>query len=111
MWNLIFAVVIPLIESEFHKPFVESTSFHSIVVKESPFFINNKPQIMKIDSVKNKMYSIYIEQYSLQNILDTLYRKDSYYIDDVLVNLNFKSKDGITKQNFLKILKKEYMIK
>ena len=109
-WNLIFILLIPLIDTLFYKPFVEITSNHSIIVKEKSYFNKNKPQIIKIDSVSNKIQSIDIEQYSLQNILDTIYNNETYYVDDVLINLKFKSKEGITKQNFLEILKKEYEI-
>lgn len=72
VWNLLFVLIIPFIESEFQKPFIEKTADYSIVIQERPFFSKNKPQIMQIDSIKSKIQSFYVEQYSLQDILDTL---------------------------------------
>jgi hypothetical protein len=79
--------------------------------KEKPFFDKNEEQILKIDSVSQKINTIEIKQYSLQNILDTLYSKDKYYVTDVLVNIDFKSRNGTTKKEFLNILRKEYNIR
>ena len=110
-WNFLFLFIVPFIESGFEKPFIEKTTDYSIAIEEQLFFYKNNPQTIEMDSADGKIYSFRIEQYSLQHILDTLYRKETYYTDDVLLKLNFNSKKGINKQEFLKILKKDYDIK
>ena len=110
-WNFLFLFIVPFIESGFEKPFIEKTTDYSIAIEEQLFFYKKNPQTIEMDSADGKIYSFRIEQYSLQHILDTLYRKETYYTDDVLLKLNFNSKKGINKQEFLKILKKDYDIK
>ena len=37
----------------------------------------------------------------MQHLLDSLYSKNKYYVDDVLINLDFKAKGGVKKEAFL----------
>jgi hypothetical protein len=111
IWNFLFVIALPLVEHQLSEPYVENAEYYNISIKEKPFFDKNEEQILKIDSVSQKINTIEIKQYSLQNILDTLYSKDKYYVTDVLVNIDFKSRNGTTKKEFLNILRKEYDIR
>ena len=111
IWNFLFVIALPLIQHQLSEPYVENVKYYNISIKEKPFFDKNEEQILKIDSVSQKINTIEIKQYSLQNILDTLYSKDKYYVTDVLVNIDFKSRNGTTKKEFLNILRKEYNIR
>lgn len=109
-WNFIFAIVFPLIMNLITKPFIEKADQYTIIITEKAFFDNTQKKNFIIDSSKNQIKKIDINQYSLQKILDTLYQKDKFYVDDVLVNLKYSSQKGLTKEEFLKILLKEYDI-
>lgn len=109
-WNFIFAIVFPLIMNLITKPFVEKTDHYTITITEKAFFDNTQKKTYTIDSSKNRIKKIDINQYSLQKILDTLYQKEKFYVDDVLVNLKYSSQKGLTKEEFLKILLKGYDI-
>lgn len=109
-WNFLVFVVILFTTAIFSEPYFKKTTTYTISITENAFFDDSKKHTFKIDSVKNKLKTITVEQYSLQHILDTLYKKDKYYVDDVLIDLQYKSKNGLTKKEFLKILKNEYEI-
>lgn len=109
IWNFLFAILIPLIIYPLFNPYEEKTDQYILTISEKPFFNNNENQILKIDS-SNNIKKIEIKQYSLQHVLDTLYQPDTYYVDDVLIDLNYRSTNGITKEEFLKLLRKEYDI-
>ncbi|MDY3538157.1 CPBP family intramembrane metalloprotease [Riemerella anatipestifer] len=110
IWNFIFIIFLPIAESYFSNPFEDITPEYKVTIIEKPFFNKDENQILKIDSLKTKVKKIEVKQYSLQHLLDTMYYKDKYYVDDVLINLDFNSVDYITKEEFLKILKKNYEI-
>lgn len=110
VWNLLFIIILPSVLSVLTPPFIENNKNYSIKIEEKLFFDNDESQFFKINSRNGKINSLNIQQFSIQHILDTLYKKDKYYVDDVLINLNLKSKQGLKKEEFLKILKKEYDI-
>lgn len=109
-WNFLFVIAIPILGQQFSKQFIEQTTNYNISISEQSFFNKEKDQVLKVDSLNNKFHKIEIKQFSLQHILDTLYFKDKYYVDDVLINLNYNSKKGMTKDEFLELLRKEYEI-
>jgi membrane protease YdiL (CAAX protease family) len=109
-WNFIFAIALPVVEYQLTSPYTEITEEYKISITEKPFFNKNEKQILKIDSVNNKLKMIEIKQYSLQNLLDTIYQKHKYYVDDVLIDLDFKDNEYKTKEEFIKILRKKYDI-
>ena len=109
-WNLLFIVILPSVLSVLTPPFIETNKNYSIKIEEKLFIDNDEPRFFKIDSENGKIRTLNIEQFSFQHILNTLYKKDKYYVDDVLINLKLKSKKGIEKEELLKILKKEYDI-
>ena len=107
-WNfLVFAI--PVVENSFIEPYTEKTSQYTITIEDQLFFDPQK-QYVKIDSAGGKIQSVSVAHYTIQNVLDTLYQKDKYRVDDLLINLNFESKDGVTKEAFLKILQKDFEI-
>ena len=110
IWNFVVVIAIPISENVFTETYIEKKSTYTITVEEKPYFDKRKQQTIKIDSINGKIHSLNVQQFSIQHVLDTLYKKEEYYVDDVLINLNFKSKQGLKKEEFIKILKKEYEI-
>jgi hypothetical protein len=51
-----------------------------------------------------------VGQYSFQHFLDSLYQGNKYQINDAFIKMKFNSQKGVTKEEFVKILKKEYDI-
>ena len=51
-----------------------------------------------------------MEQYSFQHFLDSLYQGNKYQINDTFIKMKFDSRKGVTKEEFIEILKKEYDI-
>ncbi|QDP85916.1 CPBP family intramembrane metalloprotease [Chryseobacterium sp. SNU WT5] len=110
-WNFLFVIALPVVLSVFMQSYTEKTSEYQISIDEKHFFDKEKDQVFKIDSTQNRLNVIHLEQYSMQHLLDSLYSKNKYYVDDVLINLDFKSNKGLNKEAFLEVLKKEYEIK
>lgn len=111
LWNFILAILLPIFYYQFTTPYIEITDSYEISITEKSFFVTEESQYLKIDSLNQEIKSIELKQISLQNLLDTLYQKDQYYVEDVLIDLDFKSNEHIPKEEFLKILMKEYEIK
>lgn len=109
-WNFLFVIAVPFVLFIIIKPYTEESAEYKISIEEIPFFNKEKKQIFKIDSTQNGMNSVHLQQYSMQHLLDSLYSKNKYYVDDVLINLDFKAKGGVKKEAFLEVLKKEYII-
>ena len=111
IWNFLFAIAVPFLLSVVLKPYTEQTSQYKIVIEELPFFVENEEQTFNIDSTQSRIGSVQLRQYSVQHLLDSLYSKDKYFVDDVLINLDFKATKGLKKEEFLEVLKKEYKIR
>ncbi|MEH7890397.1 CPBP family intramembrane glutamic endopeptidase [Elizabethkingia meningoseptica] len=111
LWNFIFIVLISLPDIYFNKPYVDQSDHYKLEINEIPFFQKDKPHTIRIDSLNGKIYKIKIEQYSMQHLLDTISVKDKYYVDDVLMDMKLDVPKGITKDELIKILQKEYSIK
>lgn len=111
IWNFLFVIAVPLLEYQVSKPYIEENKNYKISITEKPFYSTNEPQILKIDSADRKIYKIKVNQYSLQNLLDTLYIENKYYVDDVLIKMEYNSKNGMTEKEFIDVLRKEYDIK
>lgn len=110
IWNLIFIILIPMTYSYLTKPYSDNTPNYSIVIEEKAFFKPEQKQSFKIDSLNGKIHALNIRQYSIQHVLDSIYGNKKYYVYDVLVNLDFKSKKGLGKEAFIELLQKEYDI-
>lgn len=111
IWNFLFAIAVPFLLSIVLRPYTEQTGQYKIVIEELPFFVKNEEQTFKIDSTQSRIGSVQLRQYSVQHLLNSLYSKDKYYVDDVLINLDFKATKGLKKEEFLEVLKKEYKIR
>ena len=111
IWNFLFAIAVPFLLSVVLKPYTEQTSQYKIIIEELPFFVENEQQTFNIDSTQSRIGSVQLRQYSVQHLLDSLYSKDKYFVDDVLINLDFKATKGLKKEEFLEVLKKEYKIR
>lgn len=110
-WNFFVAIAIPMADHLFYEPYIENNANYSITIEEQLFFNDGNEQSITADSTTGKIHSLNVRQYSVQHVLDTLYTKDKYYAEDVLINLNLKSKTGIKEEEFIHILEKEYDIK
>lgn len=109
LWNAI-AMILMLSFEYFQSPYIDQNEKYTLSICEKYFYNPDQKQVLKIDSSQGKIYKMEVEQYSFQHLLDTLYQKDKYYIDDVFIKLNLESKKGIDQQELLEILKKEYKI-
>lgn len=110
IWNFLVIILIPLLGSQLIKPYEEVNESYKIKITEKPFYDTNSEQFMLIDSSLGSIKKIKIKQYSIQHLLDTLFNKNTYYVDDVLINLEFTTNDEIDKKEFVEILKKKYDI-
>ena len=109
LWNVL--IIFPLIFIyHFSSPYQEKTEKYSIEISEKYFFDKDEKQVFKIDSLQGKIYKIEVEQYSFQHFLDSLYQGNKYQINDAFIKMKFDSQKGVTKEEFIKILKKEYDI-
>lgn len=110
LWNFLFVIAVPILEINISKPYIEKNENYKISIIEKPFYNLDESQTLKVDSANGKIYNIKLNQYSLQNLLDTLYIKDKYYVDDVLIKMEYNSKKGVTEKEFIDVLRKEYDI-
>lgn len=109
LWNAL--IILPLIFIDhFSSPYQEKTEKYSIEISEKHFFDKDEKQVFKIDSLQGKIYKIEVEQYSFQHFLDSLYQGNKYQINDAFIKMKFDSRKGVTKEEFIEILKKEYDI-
>ncbi|KUJ50832.1 CPBP family intramembrane glutamic endopeptidase [Chryseobacterium sp. JAH] len=110
LWNLIAALIIPSIVLLMSCPIKDHSKNYSLEIDEKILFNQNEIQSISIDSRDNKVYKIDAEQLFLQDILDQIYGEEKYYVDEYLIDMDFSSKQGVTKEEFKKILEKEYDI-
>ena len=109
LWNA--SLIFPLIFiNNFSSPYQEKTEKYSIEISEKYFFDEDEKQVFKIDSLQGKIHKIEVEQYSFQHFLDSLYQGNKYQINDAFIKMKFDSQKGVTKEEFIEILKKEYNI-
>ena len=109
LWNAL--IIFPLIfMNNFSSPYQEKTEKYSIEISEKHFFDEDEKQVFKIDSLQGKIYKIEVEQYSFQHFLDSLYQGNKHQINDAFIKMKFDSQKGVTKEEFVEILKKEYDI-
>ena len=109
LWNA--SLIFPLIFiNNFSSPYQEKTEKYSIEISEKYFFDEDEKQVFKIDSLQGKIYKIEVEQYSFQHFLDSLYQGNKHQINDAFIKMKFDSQKGVTKEEFIEILKKEYDI-
>lgn len=109
LWNMLMTFIM-LFTENFSSPYQEKTEKYSIEISGKYFFDEDEKQVFKIDSLQGKIYKIEVEQYSFQHFLDSLYQGNKYQINDTFIKMKFDSQKGVTKEEFIEILKKEYNI-
>ena len=109
LWNMLMTFIM-LFTENFSSPYQEKTEKYNIEISEKYFFDEDEKQVFKIDSLQGKIYKIEVEQYSFQHFLDSLYQGNKYQINDAFIKMKFDSQKGVTKEEFIEILKKEYDI-
>lgn len=110
LWNFTAGLVIPSIILIFSNPFTDQTKNYNLKIDENILFHQNEPQKISLNIQDDKVYKIQAEQFYLQDILDVVYGKEKYYVDEYLIDMEFSSKQGVSKKEFKKILEKEYDI-
>lgn len=110
LWNLIAALIIPSIVLLVSSPIKEYSKNYCLEIDEKILFHQNELQSISIDIRDNKVYKIDAKQLYLQDIFNQIYGKEKYYVDEYLIDMKFSSKQGVTKEEFKKILEKEYDI-
>ena len=109
LWNTLMTFIM-FFTDNFSSPYQEKTEKYSIEISEKHFFDEDEKQVFKIDSLQGKIYKIEVEQYSFQHFLDSLYQGNKHQINDAFIKMKFDSQKGVTKEEFVEILKKEYDI-
>lgn len=109
LWNTLMTFIM-FFTDNFSSPYQEKTEKYSIEISEKHFFDKDEKQVFKIDSLQGKIYKIEVEQYSFQHFLDSLYQGNKHQINDAFIKMKFDSQKGVTKEEFVEILKKEYDI-
>ena len=109
LWNMLMTFIM-LFTENFSSPYQEKTEKYSIEISGKYFFDEDEKQVFKIDSLPGKIYKLEVEQYSFQHFLDSLYQGNKYQINDTFIKMKFDSQKGVTKEEFIEILKKEYDI-
>lgn len=110
LWNLMASLIIPSIMFLFTTPFTDHSKKYNMEIDEKLLFHQNEIQSITVDVRDNKVYKINADQLYLQDILNQIYGKEKYYVEEYLIDMDFSSKEGITKEEFKKILEKEYEI-
>lgn len=108
IWNLLFGIIVPSAYVLFTPPFVESNPDYHIKIEEKAFIssVSFNAQIKE-----DKIYYIQARKFQFQNLLDYLYGKGKLRSEEGLMDIDFESKEGISKEEFLKILRKKYDIR
>ncbi|ATA89285.1 CPBP family intramembrane glutamic endopeptidase [Capnocytophaga stomatis] len=113
LWNLIFIIVFPLIWEAFQEPFEEKTEKYSVFATTQSFFDDEKPENFTTNWKNNEtlLVSLNVKQHSLKEIINSFEPNNDYYFDDILINIDFQSEEGISKKEFLEILDRAYEFK
>jgi len=110
-WNLLFAIIVPSVFLLFTPTFINNTSNYHLKIEHQVFISRSQPISFDTKITDKKIYRIEAKQYHFQDLLDYIYGKDKLSKDEGLINISFKSEKGISRQEFLKILQKQYDIK
>ncbi|WP_413534128.1 CPBP family intramembrane glutamic endopeptidase [Empedobacter brevis] len=102
-WNFV-PITMGIAYSNFSKPYESTTSDYSVTIKYHEYFTPEK-QSLTIDSANGWIYAIDSKQYSINHLVDTICLTERLDTD-FIIDFNLKSKKGITKSQFLEIIKK-----
>ncbi len=111
LWNLLFAIVVPFMILFFNPSFTNHTSRYSIRIEQKAFLLPGDAISLEANIQDDKVYSLKADNYQLQYLLDYLYGTNQHITDEGLVKIRFTSEKGISKEEFLEILKSNYKIK
>ncbi|MDQ1160699.1 membrane protease YdiL (CAAX protease family) [Chryseobacterium sp. SORGH_AS 447] len=111
VWNLLFAIIVPSVILFCTPPFTAHTSRYSIRTEQKAFLLPGDAVSLEANIQNDTIYSLKADHYRLQYLLDYLYGTDQRITDEGVVNIRFSSRKGISKDEFLDILKKNYNIK
>ncbi|WP_294226725.1 CPBP family intramembrane glutamic endopeptidase [uncultured Chryseobacterium sp.] len=111
LWNMLFAIVVPFVILFFTPPFTAHTSYYSIRIEQEAFLLPGDAISLEANIQDDKIYNLKADHYQLQYLLDYLYGINHHITDEDMVNIRFTSKKGISKEEFLDLLKKNYKIK
>ncbi len=108
IWNFLFGIMVPSVYVLFTPPFEESTPNYQIKIEEKAFVTT---ATFAADINQDKIYHVEARKYQFQDLLDYIYGKEKYQTNEGLIDIDFKSEKGTSKEEFLKILRKKYDVK
>lgn len=111
VWNLLFALVVPFVILFFTPPFTAHTSRYSISIEQEAFVLPGDTVSLESNIQDDRIYSLKADHYQLQYLLDYLYGTHQRITGEGMVNIRFTSGKGISKDEFLDLLKKNHEIK
>lgn len=86
----------------------ESTDNHSLYVKEYAY-LEKRPKQFTIHRTNEGIDTISVRQISLRTLLDSI-GGNGRYVDNVIVDMDFKSTEPISSDSLINLLKKQYRI-
>ncbi len=87
----------------------ESNDSYRMYIKEY-VYREERPVRFKIQRKGNGIDTIYVRQVHLQRLLDSIAINRHYYVDDVIVDVDFKSTKPLQPDSLIDLLRKEYRI-
>lgn len=111
VWNLLVGIIIPYLYFNSVKPYSDINKKYHLQVKKIYFYDHLNKQKFSIDTLADgKIKMINTNQLSLRHTLDTLYGNNKYKVNDFIANIKFKSELGVSKDDFISIIDKEYKV-
>lgn len=101
IWNcLLILIFVPI--NYFERPYEVQNGNFKLYMKDSEY---SKPdeQIFSVDTSNGKIYKISVKEYSINHVMDSLFKINRNKVD-FIVDLRFNSKEGITKNEFIKLI-------
>ncbi|GEN76046.1 hypothetical protein [Chryseobacterium hagamense] len=80
-------------------------------MEQKAFVLPGDTVSLESDIQDDRIYSLKADHYQLQCLLDYLYGTNQMITGEGMVNIRFTSGKGISKEEFLGLLKKNYEIK
>jgi len=101
LWNASI-LLFTFFNAFFEKPYSIDDENYSLKIEFSAFN-TNEPQKYNIDTAANRIYKITTREYSINHILDSLFKHERY-AEDYLINIDFESKEGLDIETFKDLL-------
>lgn len=103
IWNILFTLIlIPI--NYFEPPYIIKNKEYTLKIKSYEYnSIDN--QVLSIDTLNNRILSLSSKEYSINHLMDSLfsYKRNK---SDFIVEIDFKSDKGISKEEFIEIISK-----